>query len=164
MNELKQVLLAFWSERNQRERTMLIIAIAVVVAALLYLLLINPAISGRRDLQKRLPALRQQAAELQAMAKETATLSAKTPPPAAAVTKESLEASLTRRGLKPQSVSLTGDLAKVQLSAASFANITAWLNEMQQTARLTVVEANVEALQQSDTVNATMTLRQQKGE
>lgn len=164
MNELKQALLTFWSERNQRERTMLIIAIAVVVAALLYLLLINPAISGRRDLQKRLPALRQQAAELQAMAKETATLSSKTPPPAAAVTKESLEASLTRRGLKPQSVSLTGDLAKIQLSAASFANITAWLNEMQQTARLTVVEANVEALQQSDTVNATMTLRQQKGE
>ncbi len=164
MNELKQVLLAFWSERNQRERTMLIIAIAVVVAALLYLLLINPAISGRRDLQKKLPALRQQAAELQAMAKETATLSAKTSPPAAAVTKESLEASLTRRGLKPQSVSLTGDLAKVQLPAASFANITAWLNEMQQTTRLTVVEANVEALQQSDTVNATMTLRQQKGE
>jgi general secretion pathway protein M len=164
MNELKQALLTFWSERNQRERTMLIIAIAVVVAGLLYLLLINPAISGRRDLQKRLPALRQQAAELQAMAKETATLSGKTLPPAAAVTKESLEASLTRRGLKPQSVSLTGDLAKVQLSAASFANITAWLNEMQQTARLTVVEANVEALLQSDSVNATLTLRQQKGE
>lgn len=164
MNGLKQMLLAFWSERNQRERTMLIIAIVVVVAGLFYVLLIDPAISGRQDLQKRLPALRQQAAELQAMAKEATALSGKTPPPAAPVTKESLEASLTRKGLKPQSVSLTGDLAKVQLSSASFANITEWLDEMQKTARLTVVEANVEALLQSDSVNATLTLRQQKGE
>lgn len=164
MNGLKQSLLTFWSERNQRERTMLAIAMMVAVVGLFYMLLIDPAISGRSDLQRRLPALRQQAAELQAMAKETATLSGKTPPPAAVVTKESLEASLTRRGLKPQSVSLTGDLAKVQLSAASFANITEWLNEMQQTARLTVVEANVEALSQADSVNATLTLRQQKGE
>ena len=164
MNGLQQTLSTFWSERNQRERTMLAIAIAVVVAGLFYMLLIDPAVSGRETLQKRLPALRQQAAELRAMAKEATTLSGKTAAPATTVTKESLEASLTRKGLKPQSVSLTGELAKVQLTSASFAGLVDWLNEMQQTARLSVIDANIEALAQADMVNATLTLRQQKGE
>ena len=164
MNGLQQTLSTFWSERNQRERTMLAIAIAVVVAGLFYMQLIDPAVSGRETLQKRLPALRQQAAELRAMAKEATTLSGKTAAPATTVTKESLEASLTRKGLKPQSVSLTGELAKVQLTSASFAGLVDWLNEMQQTARLSVIDANIEALAQADMVNATLTLRQQKGE
>jgi general secretion pathway protein M len=164
MNRLKQSLSTFWGERNQRERSMLVAAIAVVVAGLFYMLLIDPAVSGRQMLEKRLPALRQQAAELQAMAKDATALSGKAAAPTAAVTRESLEASLTRNGLKPQSVSLTGDLAKVQLSSASFAGITDWLDEMQRTARLSVAEATIEALAQADMVNATLTLRQQRSE
>jgi general secretion pathway protein M len=164
MNRLKQSLSTFWGERNQRERSMLVAAIAVVVVGLFYMLLIDPAVSGRQMLEKRLPALRQQAAELQAMAKDATALSGKAAAPAAAVTRESLEASLTRNGLKPQSVSLTGDLAKVQLSSASFAGITDWLDEMQRTARLSVAEATIEALAQADMVNATLTLRQQRSE
>ncbi|MGB8409589.1 MAG: type II secretion system protein GspM, partial [Gallionella sp.] len=60
----------------------------------------------------------------------------------------------------PQSVMLTGDFAKVQLSGASFAGILNWLDEMQKTALVSVVDASIVAQAQPDIVNATITLRQ----
>jgi general secretion pathway protein M len=164
MNGLKQSLSTFWGERNQRERNMLMAAAGVVVLGLLYALLIDPALGGRQDLERRLPALRQQAAEVQAMAKDAAALGSKTVAAPAPMTKESIEASLGRKGLKPQNVTLTGELAKVQLTGASFAALVEWLTEAQRSARLSVVDANVEAQAQPDTVNAMLTLRQQRSE
>jgi general secretion pathway protein M len=84
--------------------------------------------------------------------------------PAVVLTQESLEASLARKGIKPQSVVLTGEIAKVQLSAASFAGTIDWLDELRRTAKVSVIDANVEAQAQTDIVNATLTLRQQKSE
>ena len=72
-------------------------------------------------------------------------------------------ASLTGKGLKPQSVLLTGEMAKIQLNAVSFAGIVDWLQDAQKTLRLSVVDASVEAQQKPDTVNASLTLRQQGG-
>lgn len=165
MNGLKQSLSAFWAERNQRERNMLAAAITVIVLGLLYTLLIDPAVSGRKDLERRLPVLRQQAAEVQALSKEASAGGAKTsvpaPPP---MTRESLEASLARQGLKSQNLAVTGEIAKLQLNGASFSGMVSWLADMQRTARISVVDANVEAQAQADTVNATLTLRQQRGE
>jgi general secretion pathway protein M len=156
---LKQAISTFWGERNQRERNMLMLAMVAIVLGLFYLLLIDPATSGRADLAKKLPALRQQAAEVQALAKEAGTLSAKTAAPPATLTKESLEASLARQGLKAQNLSVTGEMVKVQLSSASFAGTIDWLAEIQRTARLSVVDAKFDAQTQVDTVNATLTLR-----
>jgi len=161
---LKQSLATFWGERNRRERNMLAAAIAVAVLGLVYALLIDPALSGRGDLEKKLPTLRQQAAEVQALAKEASALSGKTAPPPPAMTRESLETSLSRNGLKAQNVSVSGELAKVQLNAVPFSATTEWLAEMQRTARLSVLEAVIEAQPQPDTVNANLTLRQQRGE
>jgi general secretion pathway protein M len=159
MNELKQTVLTFWDARNKRERNMLTLAIVAIVFGLFYLLLIDPATSGRADLAKKLPVLRQQAAEVQAMAKEASAVRSKTAPAPAVVTKESLEASLARKGLKPENLSVTGELVKLQLSSASFAGTIDWLDEMQRTARLSVVDAKFDAQAQVDTVNATLTLR-----
>lgn len=164
MNAMKQALTSFWSERNQRERTMLVAALAVIAMGLFYLLLIDPAITGRRDLEKRLPVLRQQAAEVRALSKEATTLSGAASAAPPAMTRETLEASLTRKGLKAQNVSLTGELAKVQLNSVSFAGVLEWLDEMHRTARVSVQDASVEALPQPDTVNATFTLRQQRSD
>jgi general secretion pathway protein M len=162
---LKNTASTFWGERNQRERNMLVAALMVIVFGLFYLLLIDPAVSGRNDLEKRLPVLRQQAAEVQAMAKEASSLAGRaSAAPSVVLTQESLQASLTRKGLKPQSVVLTGDNAKVQLSAVSFAGTIDWLDELRRTARVSVVDANIEAQTQPDMVNATLTLRQQKSE
>lgn len=162
--QLKQTLSAFWRERNKREQNMLLAAIVVVTLGLIYALLIDPAISGRADLEKKLPALRQQAAEAQSLAKEATATSGKLASPPAAMTKESIEASLARNGLKAQNVSVTGEIAKVQLNDVPFSGTVEWLNEMQRTARASVAEAIVEAQAQPDTVNATLTLRQQRNE
>lgn len=164
MNGFKQSLSTFWSERNKREQNMLAAAVAVVVLGLVYALLIDPAVSGRADLEKKLPALRQQAAEVRALSREASALGSKTAAPPAAMTRESIETSLARKGLKAQSVTVSGELAKLQLSGASFSSITEWLADVQKTARMSVVEAVMEAQQQPDTVNANLTLRQQRGD
>ncbi len=164
LNGLFESLAVFWRERNARERKAIALAALVIVLALIYSIFIGPALAGRAQLEKALPALRQQAAELQLLSKQATALAGVTAPPAVVITKDSLEAALTRRGLKPQSVVLTGELVKLQFESASFAGIVNWLDEMQKNARLSVVEANIEALAPVDMVNATLTLRQQRND
>lgn len=164
LNEVTQPLSAFWSARNARERMLLATAMTVIVLGLIYLLLIDPALSGREQVQKNLPVLRQQVAELQAMSKQASGLSAKTAPPVAPLSREALEAELISKGLKPQTVAVTGEIARVQLNSVQFAGVIDWLGEMQRTALLSVVEANVVAQSEPGIVNATLTLRQQRSE
>jgi general secretion pathway protein M len=160
LNQSRQSFSEFWAVRDARERAMLAVAALVVTVGLAYALLIDPALSGRDQLNKNLPVLRQQVAQMQALSKEAAALSGKSAAPLIAMSKENIEAALARNGLKPQSVMLTGDFAKVQLSAVSFAGTLNWLDDMQKTALLSVVDANIVVLAQPDMVNATFTLRQ----
>lgn len=162
LNQFKQSSSEFWDQRNARERRLLMAGSAVLALGVLYALLIGPALAGRDRLNQNLPALRQQVAQLQALSKEAANLSDQSAPAVAPLTRENLQAALQRKGLKPQSVLLTGDLAKVQLSAASFSALLESLDELQKTALVSVVEANIVALAQPDLVDATLTLRQQK--
>jgi general secretion pathway protein M len=161
--DLKQRAAAFWAERNKRERNMLTAAAVVIVVGLFYALLIDPALSGRRDLEHKLPGLRRQAAEVQALAREAGALKSNnvTPP---AVTKESIEASLNGRGLKAQNVIINGELTRVQLNGVSFSSLLDWLVDMQRGSRLAVIDATIDAQNQPDTVNASLTLRQQRNE
>jgi general secretion pathway protein M len=164
LNQSRQSFSEFWAVRNSRERAMLTVAAVVVTFALAYALLIDPALSGRNRLNKNLPELRQQAAQLQALAKEAAALSGKSAAPLMAMSKENIEKALVQNGLKAQSVVLSGDYAKVQLSSVSFAGTLNWLDNMHSTALLSVVDANIVALAQPDLVNATLTLRQQRND
>ena len=152
----------FWLERDPRERKMLAIGSAAVLAALLYFIAIGPAINGVNKLQKDLPQLRQQALALQGLATQAQALAATPPAPATLSTNESIEAALTRKGFKAQSIVVTGDLVRVQVNGVSFAGLLDWLDEMQKTARLTIVESNFAALAQTDIVTATLSLRQPK--
>jgi general secretion pathway protein M len=164
--------LEFWAVRDARERAMLAVAALVVTSGLVYALLIDPALTGRERLNKSLPELRWQVAQMQALSIEAAALSGKSAPPLTGISaaplrsmsKQNIEAALARNGLKPQSVVLTGDFAKVQLASASFAGTLNWLDDMQKTTLLSVVDANIAALTQPDMVNATFTLRQLRNE
>ena len=164
LNQSRQSFSEFWAVRDARERAMLAVAALVVTVGLAYALLIDPALSGRDQLNKNLPVLRQQVAQMQALSKEAAALSGKSASPLIAMSKENIEAALARNGLKPQSVMLTGDFAKVQLTAASFAGTLNWLDDMQKTALLSVVDANIVALDKTDMINATFTLRLQRND
>jgi len=153
-----------WARRDARERALLNAAAGVVVLGLIYLLLMDPALTGREKLNNDLPHLRQQVAQLQTLTKQAASLSGKPAIAAAALDRGSIENSLARNGLKPQSLQLTGDYTKVQLAAASFAGTLAWLDDMQRTALLYVVDADIVALDRPDLVDAKLTLRQTRGE
>ena len=164
LNQSRLSFSEFWAVRDARERAMLAVAALVVTLGLFYALLIDPALSGRERLNKNLPVLRMQVAQMQALAKEAASFSGKSATPLTVMSKQNIEAALARNGLKPQNVLLTGDFAKVQLASVSFAGTLNWLDDMQKTALLSVVDANIVALPQPDMVNATFTLRQQRSE
>lgn len=164
LNRLQKSFSEFWGGRNAHERAILAAAAAIAASGLIFASLFYPALTGRDKLNKDLPMLRQQVALLQALSKEAASLSGKSAPPVTAVSKEYIEAALARKSLKPQNVMLTGDLVKVQLATASFAGTLSWLDEMQRTALLSVTDANIVALAKPDTINATLTLRQQRNE
>ena len=155
---------AFWQEREARERRLLAAAGTVVLLALAYLLLVGPALEGRERLAKTLPQLRQQAAEMQSLAAAATQIAQQAPPPAAPLTREGIDASLARSNLKPQTVLLTGDQLKLQLTNASFAALVGWLDEQQRSTRLALTEATIDVQPTLDIVNGTLTLRRQGGE
>jgi general secretion pathway protein M len=150
----------FWAARNAREQSMLAVAALVVTFGLAYAVLIDPALGGREQLNRSLPVLRQQVAQMRALSNQAAALSAKPVAPPMPMSRENIEAALARNGLKAQSVMLSGDFAKVQLGSVSFANTLYWLDDMQKTSRLSATDANIVALDKPDTINATFTLRQ----
>jgi general secretion pathway protein M len=160
--QMKMLLENFWSEREARERKIIVAGVAALVLILVYLLGLAPAIEGRARLQKDLPQLRQQALALQALSRQALASTASPAAPAMLSTRESVEAALARKGLKAQSVVVSGDLVRLQLNNVSFAAILEWLDEMQKTARLSLVESSFTAQPQIDIVNATLNLRQPK--
>lgn len=169
MEKIRTPASAYWAQRNQRERRLLTAAAILILFTVIYLLLLDPALTGRVRLQKDLPALRQQAAELQSLTAKAASLSGQLAArPASPLSKEAVETALTSKGLKPQSVALSGDMAKVQLSAVAFAGLLDWLDDAQKNAHWQVVDANISAVNgsapQPGIVNATVTLWQQKHE
>jgi general secretion pathway protein M len=152
----------YWNARAPRERTILAALGLLVLLALLYLLLIEPALSGRAQLRKSLPGLRSQVSQVQGMSRELSSARPAGEAAAQPATRENIEASLTRAGLKAQSVTVSGELVRVQLNAVSFAGLTAWLEQVGKSLGISVTEASIVAQAQADTVNATLTLRQQR--
>ncbi|PUA19102.1 type II secretion system protein GspM [Glaciimonas sp. PCH181] len=157
---LAQLFQDFWQQRQPRERTVLGCGFAVVLLALLYLVLIDPALSGRLRLQKSLPVLHQQSAQLQSLLTKAGTLAGHAAQPSAPISKEAIEAALQRKGLLAKSIVMSGDIAKVQLSDVAFSGLLDWLDDAQKTSQWQVIDATVNA--QAGTVNASVTLRQQQ--
>lgn len=154
---------ALWLARTDQERRFLAVGGAVVLLALLYLVLIDPAVEGRAQLRRQLPQLRQQAAELQSMAQEANTLARAPATQVAPITREGVTSSLSGRGLTPQSLSMTGEFIKLQLNNVSFAGLATWLDEQRRANRVLVQDATVTALPTAGQVDASLTLRQNTG-
>jgi general secretion pathway protein M len=162
LSELKESIASFWVDRNARERIILAAGATLILLGLIYAVLFGPALSGRAQLQKNLPLLRQQAADMQAMARDATKLAGVTTAPPAIVTKESVEALLAKKGFKSPTVAVSGDVVRLQLSSVSFVALLDALDELRKTAGLAVLDASIVAQAPIDTVNASLTLRQQK--
>lgn len=154
----------FWQARNPRERMMLASLAALLILAVFYLFLVEPALAGREQLSRSVPQLRQQVAEMQTLAKQASSL----PPPSqrtrAPLARESLATTLANHGLNAQNLNVSGEIVRLQVSDAAFSNLTNWLGSVRSNLMLEVAEANIVALPQPDRVNATLTLRQQASE
>ncbi len=157
---LRERALTYWLARTDQERKFLAVGGAVVLVSLVYALLLAPAIEGRDNLRSSLPALRQQAAQLQTLAAEAQTLAANPAPQVPPMSSDALSASMAQRGLKAGSITMTGEYAKVQLNGVSFANLVAWLDAQRRENRVQVQDAVFTALAAVGQVDATLTLRQ----
>ncbi len=164
LSTVKESSALFWNSRNVRERAILAAAGLALMLCLIYAIFFSPAIHGRTQLSKDLPVLRQQLAELQVLAKQAADLNSAGAPAVPPISQDSVAASLAARGMKPQSLAVTEGTIRVQLNPVSFAGLLDWLDEQQKTVHVTVVDANFVALLQTDMVNASLTLRQQRSE
>jgi general secretion pathway protein M len=153
-----------WNARTEQERKFLTAGGAVLLLALLYALLVAPAADGRAQLKRALPQLRQQAAQLQALGAEASALAREPVAPVTPMTRQTLAASLTARGLTPQTLEMTGEYAKLRLAGVSFANLVAWLDAERRENRVMVQDAAVSAQTPAGQVDATLTLRQSRGE
>jgi general secretion pathway protein M len=67
-------LLQFWAERSPREKSVLLAGCALILAAIVYLVTIEPAVSGITRLERGLPQTRAQAAKLDALLAEVKSL------------------------------------------------------------------------------------------
>ncbi|TWI63095.1 general secretion pathway protein M [Pseudoduganella lurida] len=152
---------AFWAARTEQERRMLAIGGAVVGLALVYSLLVDPALTNRERLRRTLPELRQEAATLQALATQAAQLSAQAPVQALPLSREALTAALAARGLATQSLVMTGEYVKIEWKGVPFAGLVTWMDAVARENRLLVQDAKISAVDTAGLVDATLTLRQQ---
>ena len=157
---LRERATAYWIARSAQERKFLLVGGIVVALALLYLVLLEPALEGRDTLRRSLPELRQQAAQLEALAGEARAVAGAPAPVVAPLTRDALAASMKARGLDPASLSMSGEYAKIQLNGVSFANLMAWLDGQRRESRLVVQDAQFSAQNTLGQVDATLTLRQ----
>ncbi|MDB5934911.1 MAG: ral secretion pathway protein GspM [Massilia sp.] len=160
---LKERLGVAWRARTEQERKMLTIGGAVAAVAVVYLLFIAPALAGRAQLEKDLPRLRQESAQLSAMAREAAELARQPATQVTPMTRESVTASLAAMSITPQSLTVSAESARMQLTGVSFANLVAWLDAQRRENRIAVQEAVIGAQSTPGQVDATLTLRQDTG-
>ena len=163
IGRFKERLAVYWLARTEQERKYLTVGGAIVLAALVYMIFIDPAQAGRTELRQKLPELRQEAAELQALALEASQLAARPVPQPTPMTRESLTAGLAARSITPQSLTMTGDYAKLQLSNVSFANLVMWLDAQRRENRISVQDMTATAQGAPGQVDASLTLHQGTG-
>ncbi|WP_404992042.1 type II secretion system protein M [Cupriavidus pauculus] len=152
---------AFWSARNPREQAILGGGTLILVLVFGYLVLWEPAASGRARLMRNLPAQRADLAEMETLAQEARGLQAN-PAPALrgeALT-QALQDSLGQHGLKATRLAATGDNAiQVQLDKAAFGAVAGWLQDVRAQQRLKVTDARISYVGATALVNVTATLQ-----
>ena len=154
---------SFWQQRNAKERRLLSLTTIVVLLALTYWMFINPALSNKAKLEVSIPQLRLQVSEMAAMSAQYAQIATAMTENIEPVSREVLEASLMRKGVKAQSLSATDDIVRVQIASVGYSVIMEWMLEMQKAARLTVEDAKLTALPEKGQVAVVLTMKQQKG-
>ncbi|WP_426340886.1 type II secretion system protein GspM [Pseudoduganella sp. S-14] len=161
MNGYRAAADAWWAARTEQEQRMLSVGAIVLALGLVWGVLIDPALSGRAKLQKELPQLNQQVAELQALAGEATQLAAQPPVQPQPLSKDGVAARLQAAGLATQNLAVTGDYIKVEFKGVPFAGLVTWLDAMRREQRVVVQEGSMTQQGPAGQVDANLTLRQE---
>jgi general secretion pathway protein M len=163
-----ETLMQRWQAMARRERRTVASGLVVVLVALVYLFLIEPAWQGRQRLQRELPTLRAQLAKVDQLADEARQLgasSAGSDTPQAV--RARLERSIDTAGLRPSLAQLqqTGSLFDVRFRSVSHAAWLAWIDVAVRDARLRIVDVSVtrEAAPGMVTARASLELPRREG-
>jgi general secretion pathway protein M len=135
-----------WRGLGARERRMVGLAGAVVIAALVYLVLFEPAWQARKKLAQELPQLQSQLAQVKGLGAQARSLKA-----APAVTdspsvlKTQIEDSLSAVSLRStlKQINATSDTIELRFADAPFAQWWPWLEAALRETRLRVVDASI---------------------
>jgi len=120
----------WWIGLARRERVGVIVASALVAAALLYLLALEPAWRSRARLASELPRLRAEAVELDALAAEAKNLKVRTrSPESPAQTRAALTKLLAERRIAESAIRDDGERFVVSARRADAAAWLSWLQE-----------------------------------
>ena len=141
MASLRQQAAAYWRSRAERERQALVAVLTILVVALVWLVLVQPAWRIVSDAPGQLDELDQQLQQLQATALEVRELRAVAPvsaPQAAAA----LKAATERLGDRAR-LSMQGDRASLTLTGVSTDALRGWLTEARSAARARPIEASL---------------------
>lgn len=162
LNLIADSFAAFWQQRNAKERRLLSMATVIVLFALIYWIFVNPALTNKAKLEASIPQLRLQVSEMAAMSTQYAQIATAMTENIEPVSREVLEASMLRKGIKAQSMTASDDIVRVQISSVDYSVIMEWMLEMQKAARLTVEEAKLTALPEKGQVGVVLTMKQQR--
>jgi len=157
-----QAVLRYWSERAPREKAILAAGAGVILFALFYLLLIDPARSGIARLERNLPATRAQAAQLENLLAEVNALKAR--PQVATVSapeaRGTLEKSLAAVGMKATRIQplSDGDL-QLSFSGVPYAGWAAWLADTERTLGARALSVNASRVEAPGKADIELVLR-----
>ena len=152
----------FWNERAPREKLVLALLALVIGIAILFLALIEPAITGAARLERALPQARQQKAQLETLLAEVQQLKARAQVAtvSAQEARGAIEKSLAAAGLKAtRIVPLSDGDLQITFNNVPFAAWATWVatTERELGARTTSVSAV--ALQAPGQVDVDLALR-----
>ena len=119
-DSVRDTVTTFWMQREPRERRILAGGGAILVLVIIYLVLWDPAFEGQRRIEKALPQMRSQLAEMETLGQEARGLSAiaAAPVPHGAELQQALNTSLTNHGLKATRMALSGDRKSTRLNSS----------------------------------------------
>jgi general secretion pathway protein M len=155
-------LAAFWNERAPREKTVLALLGLIVVLALAYLMLIEPAVAGIKRLERGLPQARAQAAQLDALLGEVKTL--KSRPQVATVSpteaRGAIDKSLAAAGLKAaRIVPLSDGDLQITIANVPYAAWSVWLAGLERELGARAISVNANGTATPGNVDVELALR-----
>ena len=141
-----ETLLQRWQLVTPRERRVVVAGAVLLAAVLIWLLLFDPARTGRQRVRAELPAMRAQLAQIEQLAGEARQLGAvPAGSDSVSVVRVQLERSIEKAGLKPALAQLThtGGLFDLRFKSVPFSAWLAWVDAASRETRLRVVDAAV---------------------